>query len=289
MGQKKHNKVEFRLKSFAKINLSLNVLKKKKNGFHIIEGIISFIQLHDLILIKKHNKGQHEVSFYGKFSNGIPKKNSIVSLLNLLEKKQKLYGNKFEIKIYKNIPTKSGLGGGSMNAASILKFLLKKNIIKLNSKEIKDITSKVGSDVILGMQNKSGIIYKDGSIIRTNKKFKLFPVLIKPSWGCSTKKIYKSVNEFSKSQFSNKKKINLNANFFAKLKNDLEKPAFKKYPALKNIKKFMEKIKNISFVRMTGSGSTLICYFNSKKAAVNGEKILKKKYKNYWCILSKTI
>ena len=71
----------------------------KKNGFHIIEGIISFIQLHDLILIKKHNKGQHEVSFYGKFSNGIPKKNSIVSLLNLLEKKQKLYGNKFEIKI----------------------------------------------------------------------------------------------------------------------------------------------------------------------------------------------
>ena len=75
-----------------------------------------------------------------------------------------------------------------MNAASILKFLLKKNIIKLNSKEIKDITSKVGSDVILGMQNKSCIIYKDGSIIRTNKKFKLFPVLIKPSWGCSTKK-----------------------------------------------------------------------------------------------------
>ena len=40
---------------------------------------------------------------------------------------------------------------------------------------------------------------------------------------------------------------------------------------------------------MTGSGSTIIAYFNSKKAALNAEKILKKKYKNYWCILSKTI
>ena len=51
----------------------------------------------------------------------------------------------------------------------------------------------------------------------------------------------------------------------------------------------MKDLNNILFARMTGSGSTMIAYFNSKKDAENAHKILKKKYKNYWCILSKTI
>ena len=83
--------------------------------------------------------------------------------------------------------------------------------------------------------------------------------------------------------------MNLNYKFLIKLKNDLEEPAFKKYPVLKKLKIFMEKMDDILFVRMTGSGSTIIGYFISKKAAVNARKILKKKYQKYWCILSKTI
>ncbi len=83
--------------------------------------------------------------------------------------------------------------------------------------------------------------------------------------------------------------MNLNYKFLLNLKNDLEEPAFKKYPVLKKLKIFMEKMDDTLFVRMTGSGSTIIGYFISKKAAVNARKILKKKYQKYWCILSKTI
>ena len=114
-------------------------------------------------------------------------------------------------------------------------------------------------------------------------------MLVKPNFGCSTKEIYNRVKDFSKSSLKNIKKSNLNHEFLSKLSNDLEKPAFKKYKKLKNIKNFMEKIDKILFARMSGSGSTMICYFNSKKAALNARKILKKKYKYYWCNLSKTI
>ena len=85
------------------------------------------------------------------------------------------------------------------------------------------------------------------------------------------------------------KKINLNYKFLSKIKNDLEIPAFHQYPALKKIKIFLEKVDKVLFVRMTGSGSTIVGYFNSKKTALNAKKILKKNYKSYLCILSKTI
>ena len=74
-----------------------------------------------------------------------------------------------------------------------------------------------------------------------------------------------------------------------KLNNSLEAISLSKFPKLKNIKHFLEKSSNKSFTRMTGSGSTIVGYFMSKKAALNAKKLLKKKYKNYWCNLSKTI
>ena len=74
-----------------------------------------------------------------------------------------------------------------------------------------------------------------------------------------------------------------------KSNNDLEKVAFKKYPKLKSLKLYLLKIKNTIFVRMTGSGSSIVAYFLSKKAAVNAAIVFKRKFKNYWCIVSKTI
>ena len=277
------------IKSFAKINLSLNVLKKLKSGFHSIESVVSFINLYDSIYINKNNKKNHDVKFYGKFSKKISSNNTILNLLKLLDKMNKLNGIKFSIKIYKNIPTKSGLGGGSMNAASVLKYLLESENIKLNLKEIKNVTSKIGSDVAIGMQYKNSILYGNGKLKRIEKGLNLYALLIKPPFGCSTKIIYHSIKHLSKSNLKNLKLSQLNVKFLIQSKNDLEKVAFKKYPTLEKIKCFMDKFKNVTFVRMTGSGSTIIAYFNSKKAAQNAEKILKKNYKKYWCILSKTI
>ena len=278
-----------KIKSHAKINLSLNVLGKLKSKMHKIESLVSFLNLSDEILIKKINDRNHKVKFVGKFSRKIPENNTITNLLYLLDDKKKLKNQKYLIKVKKNIPQKSGLGGGSMNAASVLKYFLKKQKIKLNTKDILQIISKIGSDVILGMNQKNSIIYRNRKLKIIKKNLNLFTLLVKPSYGCSTKDIYKGIKKFSSSNLKNIKKSNLNTKFIIKLNNDLEKSAFKKYPNLKKLKIFMEKIENILFVRMTGSGSTIIGYFNSKKAAVNAAKLLMKNYKNYWCNLSKTI
>tara|TARA_B100000131_G_scaffold321955_1_gene374348 strand:- start:27 stop:875 length:849 start_codon:yes stop_codon:yes gene_type:complete len=278
-----------KIKSYAKINLSLNVLGKFKSNLHKVESLVSFLTLSDEIFIKKIKSKNHKVKFIGKFSKKISKNNTIINLLKILENEKKLKNQKYLIVIKKNIPQRSGLGGGSMNAASVLKYLSLKHKINLNQNKLLNLTSKIGSDVILGMSQKNFIIYNNNKLKIINKNIKLFTLLVKPNFGCSTKEIYKGVKKFSKPSLKNIKKNNLNKDFLSRLDNDLEIPAFNKYKKLSSIKILMKKIDKVLFVRMTGSGSTIIGYFNSKKAALNARKILKKKYKNYWCNLSKTI
>mgnify|MGYP001311237373 FL=1 len=277
----------YKIKSYAKINISLGIIDKFKSKLHKVESLFSFINLHDEIFIKKINAKNHKIIFYGKFSKGIFKNNTISKLLKLLEKK--LNGQKYLIKVNKKIPLKSGLGGGSMNASSLFNFLIKNKKLNLSSKEVVKISSKIGSDVIIGLHKNASILYGDGNIKNLNNKINLYTLLVKPNFGCSSKNIYNHVKSFSNPVFKKNKSININYNFLSKLRNDLEEPAFRKYPKLKKIKKFMEKLDKILFVNMTGSGSTIVGYFITKKTALNAIKILNKKYKNYWCILSKTI
>jgi len=115
-----------KLKSWAKVNLSLNVIRRLPSNYHKIESLITFVQFSDEIKIKSIDAAKHKISFSGKFSKGIGTKNTVIKLLNLLEKKKLIKNKKFEIKVTKNIPQKSGMGGGSMNAACILKYLMKK-------------------------------------------------------------------------------------------------------------------------------------------------------------------
>ena len=240
-------------------------------------------------LFRKLKKKKHIVIFYGKFSKTISSKNTITNLLNILDKKNILKNKKYLIKINKNIPLKSGMGGGSMNASSVLRYFLKRNKIRLSKKQILKISNEVGSDVIIGMEKKNSFLNTDEKLFIYNKKIKLYTLIIKPKFGCSTKKIYKNIKNFSQPTLFKKNNKILTINTLANLKNDLEKVAFKKYPILFNIKRDILNLSKVKFARMTGSGSSIIGYFQSKKALLNGAKILRKKYKNYWCILSKTI
>ena len=115
-----------KIKSYAKINSALNIIGKK-NSMHKIESVVSFLNLHDEILIKKIKNKNHSIKFFGKFSSNIKSDNTVSQLLKIIDTK-KLLKDKYQIIIKKNIPLKSGLGGGSMNAAAILNFLTKKKI-----------------------------------------------------------------------------------------------------------------------------------------------------------------
>ena len=202
---------------------------------------------------------------------------------------KKLKNQKYLISIKKNIPKEAGLGGGSMNASSLINYLVKRNKVQLTIKETQNLCSKIGSDVILGIDQKNLVLAYKNKIKKIKKNLKISTLLIKPNFGCSTKKIYSKVRAYSKPQFSKIKSKDINFNSLSKMKNDLEPISLKMYPRLAKLKEFFLNIDKNSYVRMTGSGSTIVGYFMSKKAALNAKKLLKKKYKNYWCKLSKTI
>ena len=79
-----------KIKSHAKVNLSLNVLGKRKSKLHDLETLVAFVDLHDQIFIKRTNNKNHIVKFSGDFSNKVPKINTVSNLLNILDKKKKL-------------------------------------------------------------------------------------------------------------------------------------------------------------------------------------------------------
>ena len=277
-----------KIRSYAKINIALNIIGKTKY-LHKIESIVAFVSLHDIISIKQTQLQKHSIAFRGKFSKNIKKNNSILKLFNLLDKEKLLNNQKFKIEIHKNIPVKAGLGGGSMNAASILKYLIKKKIIRATKKQIFSICKSIGSDVILGLNFTYSVLKSNNEIKQMRNCQKFYTLIVKPNFGCSTKDIYSGVKKFTKPKFNKPSKNMINFDYLKDLNNSLEIIAFYKFPQLKNIKHFLEKSSNKGFVRMTGSGSALVAYFKSKKICDYVKKKFTKKYKNYWCIVAKTI
>jgi len=277
------------IKSYAKINLSLGVIKKTNSGYHKIESLISFLKIYDEIKIKKINKKNHKVEFFGKFSKGIGKYNTVTKLLDVLDKKKCLRNQKYLIKIKKNIPQKSGLGGGSMNASTIIRYLKNKKIIKLKNNELVKIANLVGSDVVLGLKKNNSILFSNGDILRVKHRLSLYVLIVKPNFGCSTKSIYSGVKKFEKAKFNNSNKNMFNKEFLKKMHNSLEPIAFSKYPKLEKIKSYLEKLTSPLFVRMSGSGSAIVAYFQTKKECDKAMTQFRKEYKKYWCISSKTI
>ena len=280
----KHTKI----KSFAKLNLALNIVGKT-SSLHKIESIVSFALLHDEIFIKEIKSKSHNIIFKGKFSKNISKNNSVAKLLKILEKKNLLKKKKFQIRINKHIPNKAGLGGGSMNAANILKYFVRKKFVRTSKDEIHTISNLIGSDVILGLNSTNSILNIDNEIKYFTNCKKFHILIVKPNFGCSTKDIYSKVRKFDKPKLSKPYKKMFNLDNLKKMSNSLEQIAFSKYTKLRTIKSFLENLSKPAFVRMTGSGSALVAYFQSKRSCDSAKKQFNKKYKNYWCMASKTI
>ena len=284
----------FKIKSYCKINLSLRVIKKLNNNYHNIISLITFCDLHDVISISKTRSSRDKISFSGKFKKGINKKsNTVTKILNLLRRAKLLENQTFKINIRKNIPHGSGLGGGSSNAADLLNYFNSKMKLKLSKKKIKQLANQIGFDVPINLERQNTLLTgKKDEILRLNQKFKLNLLIVYPNLICSTKIIYKKNKKISLSTpqsffhiKNNKKLINLLKNE----NNDLEEAVIKIYPKVKKIIDYIKSIKGCYFSRITGSGSACIGIFSNMKNAIYARKLIKLKYPNYWCVVSKTM
>ena len=284
----------FIIKSYCKINLSLRVLNKLKNGYHNITSLITFSKLHDLISISGIKNSRDRVSFSGKFGKSIDKKtNTVTKVLNLLRENKFIRNQTFKINIQKNIPHGSGLGGGSSNAADLLNFFNYKMKLNLNKKKLEKLARQIGFDVPINLERKNTFLNgKKNKIIRLNQKFKLNLLIVYPNLICSTKKVYKKnrIRNLIKFQtsFYIKDKVKL-INFLKNEHNDLEKTVLKMYPKIKKVIDCIKNQKGCYFSRITGSGSACIGIFSNMRNAISAKKFIRSKYPKYWCVVSKTI
>jgi 4-diphosphocytidyl-2-C-methyl-D-erythritol kinase len=278
------------IKSYAKINLSLRVVQKLKNGFHDIQSNNLLLDLHDKIEITKTDKKKDIIIFKGPFKKMVSSyKNSIKdTILNL--KKYKLISKKnyYKIIVNKKIPVFAGFGGGTSNSFFLIKYLVKKKI----ENKIKNIfEKKLGSD--LGIFSfKQSFQKKLGCFTQYKKKYIFTFLLVYPNIKCSTKYIYSKVKNYSERSKLNNIRFNSKSYFLNEMKkdrNDLERIVLKKYKKIEQVIDLISTQKGCYFSRLTGSGSACFGIFKSRKLAYKGLKIVKNKFPKYWCVVSKTI
>ena len=277
------------LKSFSKINLSLAVNRKlKKNRLHDIQSYFCLINLYDLIKIRKIKGRKDTVKFQGKFAKFIKRKNnSIIEILKVLRKKD-LISAYYSVLVNKRIPVFAGMGGGTSNAAYLIKYFTKK---KINKNLFNILDKKIGSDLRLFFYEQ-GFLKNLKTIDNFQRKFRLYFLLVYPNIKCSTSYVYSKVNKYSiKSRYSFSKIQDKNKfiRFLIKKDNDLQSIVENKYPIIKKLIIEIGQKKGCYFSRMTGSGSVCYGVFKSEKTAKAALNRVKLKYPKYWLSVAKTI
>ena len=281
-----------KIKSFAKVNLFLKVVGKSKN-YHNLYSLISQINLFDEISIQETSAKKSKFLFTGPFKIK-SEKNTISDLIYLMKKKFLYLKDKnFIVRVKKNIPNGSGLGGASSNAVTVFKYLKKKYKLTISYKESLKLLAKIGKDCPLFIDNKVKLIKSSGErYVKFHHKLNLKLLIIFPNQSISTKKVFNKLNKFSK--ISINKKINLAKklsliNLCKLYKNDLFVPASRISKKIIDLSKMLDKLDSILYYSMTGSGSAFFVICDTKKSLLNIQKMIKKQKKAFWTTIAKTI
>ena len=248
----------------AKINIGLNVVEKRPDGYHDLETVFYPIGLQDILEIHKIDNDApasgYRLKVTGTVLAGSPEDNLVVKAFKLLKKDFDL--PPVSIGLYKHIPTGAGLGGGSADAAFTIKTLNERFSLGLTTSQMEDYCTQLGADCPFFIQNKPVFATGIGNVfhpLELNLKYKQL-VLVKPDVFVSTKDAYAKV----KVQHPEKQLPKLLAQPIDTWKdtvvNDFEASVFSKYPEIAAIKDKMYDLGAI-YASMSGSGSSVFGIF----------------------------
>jgi 4-diphosphocytidyl-2-C-methyl-D-erythritol kinase len=245
----------------AKINLGLNVLSKRADGFHNIETVLYPIPIRDALEFL--TAGSFKLTVSGFYLEGPKENNLIYKAWNLLHEKYDI--PPLRIHLHKAIPTESGLGGGSADAAFFLKLVNTHFNLGIGQNEMKTLTGQLGSDCPFFINNKVSLSSGKGEILQPIKidlKGK-YMVVIQARILVSTHEAYRLIKpkrpEINLSEIISKP-IN---EWKTLLINDFEEPLFKLYPEIGDLKTNLYK-NGAVYASMTGSGSAVFGLFKEK-------------------------
>ena len=248
----------------AKINLGLNVVERRSDGYHNIETIFYPIGIQDVLSVETSETcSDYSFSSSGIAIGGDPEDNLIVKAYHLLRSEYEF--PPVDIALHKQIPFGAGLGGGSADAAFMLKALNEHFELKITPKKLEKLASKLGADCPFFIKNKPVFASGIGNIF-SSVKISLkgyWMLLIKPEIHVSTAEAYSGILP-TPSEKSLTELIQLPISEWKKhIKNDFEKSVFEKQPEIKKIK---DKIYDLGalYASMSGSGSSVYGIFAEK-------------------------
>ena len=270
-----------KIKAYAKINISLDIVGKREDGYHLLEMIMQSIDLYDEISIEKQKED---------ITITCDKQYVPVDERNLAYKAAKLFKEEYNItsgvsiNINKNIPVCAGLAGGSTDAAAVLKIMNKLFDINASEEKLMELGLKLGADVPYCISGGTAICKGIGEEVTKLKPFKdKILVLVKPPFGVSTKVVYQ---EFKLDRVRNHPNTNLLINAIendnleevcSNMKNLLENVTLRKHKVLINIKEEMKRYGSVGTM-MSGSGPTVFAFFDDMLSAQRCFEKMKLKY-----------
>ena len=270
------------IRSFAKINISLNITKKRDDGFHEIDSVMLPISLHDSLVVSKLKSGNDNFVTVDDFSIGTFSYNLATFSI---EKLQSVYhfNDKFRILIHKVIPIQAGLGGGSSNAAFTMKAV--NSMLKLNASddELIALGKTLGCDIPFFIKCKPARVQGVGEILTPiSIKNNYYVLIVKPEAGCSTKTIYALSDEMDLKVCDIDVVIKAleegDDELLAKsISNALQEPAIKMVPAISGIIDELHGL-GLNVVQVTGSGSAVFALSTDKNILMKALKRLEDKY-----------
>ena len=263
-----------KIKAYAKINISLDIVgKRESDGYHLLKMIMQNIDLYDEISVEKQKEG----ITISCNKNYVP-----TDSRNLAYKAASLFKETYNIEdgvhidIVKNIPVSAGLAGGSTDAAAVLKLMNKIFEVNVSDEELMDIGLKLGADIPYCINGGTALCEGIGEKITTLQPFKdKILVLVKPSFGVSTKEVYKSFNldrvrVHPKTENLIEAMENDNLYYVANnMKNLLENVTLRKHNILIKIKEDMNRYGAVGSM-MSGSGPSVFAFLFQSNSEIAG-------------------
>jgi 4-diphosphocytidyl-2-C-methyl-D-erythritol kinase len=242
------------LRSFAKINLGLEITGKRADGYHCLRTIFQSIDVCDQLQLRENKK--QKINLAGS-NRSVPwdESNTIARACRLIYENYRVRQG-FDILVRKNIPAGSGLGGGSGNAAVMLLFLDRYFNLQIPGVAMNEMAASLGADVPFFLNGGTALGEGTGEVLTilpaiTTREIALFV----PPLHVSTALIF-SRFRLTKAAFPSKIQLFLQKSDFSDLENELENVTFALFPEIREIKQRMLR-GGCDFVQMTGSGSAV--------------------------------
>lgn len=277
------------LRAPAKVNLRLDILGKRPDGYHEIKTWIYPISLADELHIERVKTARITVS---SASPGLPlgEENLAYRAATLFIKERGLAGG-VRIEIIKHIPVAAGLGGGSSDAAAVLKAM---NILwgkNIPSEGLMEMGARIGADCPFFVVGKAAIMEGKGErVVSYLPPLKAWMVLINPGHPLSTKQVYEQ-GKWGLTKQGGDTKISMPPQDLEKmdkfLRNDLEGPAMELLPIISTLKERLREA-GAGGVSMTGSGPTVFGLFRTEAEAQQAARDLKME-QGWICLVAKTL